>query len=155
MLGGLKLNKVLWVADLWSYVATGTPITGEHYVKQQFGPVPASMPNVLESLQTEGKLIVRRTEAHGNPKTDYIALSRPENLSELFTADEISLVDEAIDFVVAHTAHEISDRSHDIIWQLAEIGEEIPYEAMLASRLDGVTQDDVNWAREAHEAACK
>ena len=28
------------------------------------------------------------------------------------------------------------------------IGEEIPYEAMLASRLDGVTKQDVRWATE-------
>lgn len=157
MLGSIKLNKVLWVSDLWAYVATGTPITGERYIKQQFGPVAGSIVGVLDELQAEKKLVVRRTHAHGNPKVDYIALSRPdsETLSELFTADEISLVEEAIDFVVGQTALEISDRSRDVIWELAEIGEEIPYEAWLASRLDAVTKDDVKWAREAHEAACK
>lgn len=154
MLGSIKLNKVLWVADLWAYVGTGTPITGERYVKQQFGPVALTMPAILEELQAENKLVVRRTEAHGNPKVDYIALTRPENISEQFTADEIRLVEEAIGFVVGHTAVEISDRSHDVIWELAEIGEEIPYHAMLAYRLDGVTKEDVKWAREAHEAAC-
>lgn len=154
MLGSIKLNKVLWVSDLWAYVDTGTPITGEHYVKQQFGPVAQSMPGILDELQVEKKLVVRRTKAHGNPKVDYIALQRPSNISDMFTADEISLVDEAIQFVCRrHTAMQISDRSHDVIWELAEIGEEIPYQAMLASRLDGVTKDDVAWARAAHDAA--
>jgi hypothetical protein len=154
LLGSIKLNKVLWVSDLWAYVGSGTPITGEHYVKQQFGPVAPSMPGILQELQAEGKLVVRRTEAHGTNKVDYIALNRPTNISEVFTADEISLVDEAIRFVCEeHTAMEISDRSHDVIWELAEIGEEIPYSAMLASRLDGVTKEDVAWARQAHDAA--
>ena len=154
MLGSIKLNKVLWVSDLWAYVSWGTPITGEHYVKQQFGPVARSMVGILDELQAEGKLVVRRTEAYGNPKVDYIALKRPENISKLFSAEEISLVDKAIDFVCRHTAMDISDKSHDVIWELAEIGDEIPYEAMLASRLDGVTKDDVKWARGCHDAAC-
>ena len=153
MLGSIKLNKVLWVSDLWAFVGKGEPITGEHYIKQQFGPVVGSMVGVLKELQSEQKIVVRETEAYGNPKVDYIALSQPTNISAEFTADEISLVDEAIGFVCRHTALDISDKSHDIIWELAEIGEQIPYEAMLASRLDAVTKDDVRWAEGARERA--
>lgn len=152
-LGAIKLNKVLWVADLNQYAATGTPLTGEVYVKQQMGPVAGSLVGILSELQSEKKLVVRRRLAYGNPKVDYIALSEPENLSATFTADEISVVHRAMEFVCAQTAHEISERTHDIIWQLAEIGEEIPYEAMYASRLDGVTKDDVKWAKGAHARA--
>lgn len=154
-LGSIKLNKVLWVSDLSAYVTTGKPITGEHYIKQQFGPVAASMVGILNELQAEKKIVVRDTEAFGNPKVDYIALSRPENISRLFTADEISLVEQAIEYVCEqHTAMSISNASHDVIWELAEIGEEIPYEAMFAWRLDAVTKDDVKWARDAHNR-CK
>ena len=152
MLGSIKLNKVLWVSDLLAYVGQGTPITGERYVKQQFGPVAHSMPRILEELQSEKKIVVRNTEAHGYSKVDYIALQDPSNISELFTADEISVVDDAIEFVCGHTAMGISDKTHDVIWELAEIGEEIPYEAMWASRLDAVTKDDVKWARASSEA---
>lgn len=153
MLGSIKLNKVLWLADLMAYVRTGTPITGERYVKQQFGPVVMSMPAILEELQAEKKIVIRQREMFGNPKADYFALNDPDQISKLFTADEISLVEQAIEFVcVQHTA--IGEMSHDVIWELAEIGEEIPYEAMLATRLDGVTKEDVKWAREAHDAAC-
>ena len=151
ILGSIKLNKVLWVSDLWAYVGMGQPITGEHYVKQQFGPV-ASTVGILQELQQENKIVVRRKIAHGNKKVDYIALKEPEGISDLFTADEISLVDEATQFVcLRHTAMDISDKTHDIIWELAEIGEEIPYEAMWASRLDLITKEDVKWALLASE----
>ena len=150
MLGSIKLNKVLWISDLEAYVKCGKPITGEHYVKQQFGPV-ASIVGILQELQTEQKIVVRQRQVFSGRKTDYIALADPE-IAE-FTADEISLVDTAIEFVcLEHTAMGISDKTHDLIWELAEIGEEIPYEAMWASRLDGVTKDDVKWAREVSAA---
>jgi hypothetical protein len=147
MLGSIKLNKVLWVSDLWAYLRWGTPITGEHYIKQQFGPV-ASTVGILRELESEGKMVVRKMFSGDHKRTDYISLQDPEQVSELFTAEEISLVDTAIDFVCGQSAKSISDQTHDIIWELAEIGEEIPYEAMLASRLDGVTKQDVRWATE-------
>ena len=99
-------------------------------------------------------MFVRQREAFGHTKMDYIALVGPENISEMFTAEEISLIDEAVDFVcLQHTAMGISDKTHDVIWQLAEIGEEIPYEAMWASSLDEVTADDVEWAKAVSRAA--
>jgi hypothetical protein len=153
ILGSIKLNKVLWLADLWTYVKSGQAITGEHYIKQQFGPV-ASTVGVVQELQAEGKIVVRRREVFGHEKTDYIALQEPENVSRQFTADEISVVDEAIRFVcLEHTAMGISDETHDVIWELAEIGEEIPYEAVWASRLGAVTKDDVRWAKSISDAA--
>lgn len=150
MLGSIKLNKVLWVSDLWAYVKWGQPITGEYYVKQQFGPV-ASTVGILRELQAEQKIVVRERQVFSGMKTDYIALADPE--IDNFSADEISLVERAIEFVcLQHTAMGISDKTHDLIWELAEIGEQIPYEAMWASRLDGVTKDDVKWAREVSAA---
>lgn len=144
VLGSIKLNKVLWVSDLWSYVGTGQPITGEHYMKRQFGPVAASMKGILDELKAEDRIAIRQVPGGG--KVDYFALTTPD--LGPFTAEEISLVDEAIDFVcLEHTAEEISERTHDDIWKLAEIGEEIPLHAMLASELGEVTPEDVAWAK--------
>lgn len=151
MLGSIKLNKVLWVSDLWAYAKWGEPITGEHYIKQQFGPI-ASIVGILNELENEKKIVTRQRETFGHMKTDYIGLKPLENISEVFNADQISLVDEAIDYVCGHTAKGISDKTHDAIWELAEIGEEIPYQAMWASRLDGVTKEDVKWAQAVSEA---
>jgi len=145
-LGAIKLNKVLWVSDVRAFVEWGAPITRERYVKRQLGPVPWSILGILSELQTEGAIVVRHTEAYGNPKTDFIAMSRPDLSS--FTPDEISLIDDAINYVChRHTAMGISNKTHDAIWKLAELGEEIPYEAMLASSLGEVTPEDIEWAK--------
>ncbi len=152
VLGAIKLNKVLWVSDLRAYVRSGTPLTGERYVKRQYGPVSHSIVGIVDELENEGKIVVRRRQVYGYEKVDYIALEEPDISG--FTSAEISLVDEAIDFVChKHTARQISEKSHDVIWHLAELGEEIPYHSMLASVLDEVTPEDVQWAREAVEVS--
>lgn len=146
VLGAIKLNKVLWVSDLNMYLITGKSITGEHYVKRQFGPVSASVVGIVGELEATDDLVVRRGDVFGHGKVDYIALTKPDISS--FTADEISLIDSAIQYVChENTATEISEKTHDVIWQLAELGEEIPYYAMFASNLGEVTPADLEWAR--------
>jgi hypothetical protein len=150
VLGSIKLNKVLWVTDLSSYVGTGKAITGENYVKRQYGPVSPSVPLLVGELEAAKALVSRRrfapVQGQMVDKVDYIALTEPDIAG--FTAEEISLVDSAIDFVCyQHTAMQISDATHDVIWELAELGEVIPYAAMLASALGEVTAEDVTWAK--------
>lgn len=152
MLGATKLNKTLWVADLRHYVRTGTSITGERYIKRQYGPVPATILDVVNDLVAEGAIVTRESAYGAFPKRDYIALKEPD--ISMFSPQEISLVDQAIEFVCRrHTAAEISRKTHDVIWELAEIGEEIPYMAMWATSLGEVTPEDVEWARSLDVAA--
>ncbi|MCB9504840.1 MAG: SocA family protein [Gemmatimonadales bacterium] len=152
ILGATKLNKALWVSDLWWYVRTGAPITGETYVKRQYGPVPSSILTILGDLEREGAIVTRERRYDGFNKRDFIALTEPD--ISMFTPEEISVIDKAIDFVChRHTAKSISRRTHDDIWKIAEIGEEIPYHAMLASVLGEVMPEDVDWARRLEEVA--
>ena len=87
---------------------------GEHYIKQQFGPV-ASTVGLINELQAEEKIVVRERRDFGRNKADYIALAEPKNISELFTADEISLVDSAIEYVCMHTAMGAVRRNRPLI----------------------------------------
>ena len=50
VLGKVKLNKVLWRSDLNSYLLNGDPITGEQYVKHQFGPVSKHIDKAIEAV---------------------------------------------------------------------------------------------------------
>src|ERR1700733_4521543 len=45
--GAVKLNKLLYRSDFEAYRLLGRPITGETYIKQEFGPVAADLPIVL------------------------------------------------------------------------------------------------------------
>ena len=146
-LGGTKLNKVLWYADTLAYRTWRRPITGETYIKRQFGPVSRHILQLLKELEGEGRLILGKADYYGHPKHEFIPLVNPD--LSLFKGEEISLIDACIEFVCTkHTAASISQRTHDVIWELAEIGEEIPYYTVWASELGEVTPEDVAWARE-------
>lgn len=144
-LGAVKLNKVLWYSDLEAYVSTGTPITGDRYIKKPRGPVSSSLMPVVLELEKEKAVAIRQLDPDG--RVDYLALTKP-NVS-IFTAEEIRIVEDAIDVVCEnHTGHSISEKSHDVVWKLAELDEEIPYYAILAGRLHEIEADDIRWARE-------
>jgi len=146
ILGAVKLNKILWYADVINYVNTGKPITGETYIKRQFGPVPKHIRKVVEKLENRNDIVVREVEFHDYPKREFIAMTKPD--ISVFKPEEISTIDHAIDAVChRHTATSISMKSHDRIWELAEIGEEIPIHSVLASKLGEITEADMKWAR--------
>jgi hypothetical protein len=67
-------------------------------------------------------------------------------LGDSFTREEISIVDLVIGEVCnEHTAKSISKISHDAIWEMAEIGEDLPFYTVLAEQGE-ITEEDVAWA---------
>lgn len=149
-LGATKLNKVLWFSDAIAFVNHGKPITDSVYVKRQFGPVPKKILQTLSRLERGNKLAVRETEYFGKPKREFFA-KEPADIT-IFTAEEISLVDYVIDRICeGHTAASISDLTHDDVWELAEIGEEIPLYAVLAGRAGEVDEESIKWSKQEAE----
>lgn len=152
VLGATKLNKILWYSDIVAFMKNDKPITAETYVKQQFGPVPKHILGIIDDLEAERVIAVRDAEVFGYQKKEYVAL-KPADINQ-FTAEEISIVDWAIDTIChKHTAESISLASHDAIWEMAEIGEEIPLYAVWASELGEITPKDIDWAHKVLEKA--
>ncbi len=150
-LGATKLDKIMWFSDILAFLTIGDPITGETYVRKQFGPWATHFYQMIDELKAEDKLIVRDVNFYGRQKREYIPLVSA-NL-DLFTANEISIVDDvANDIALNFTAVGISDLSHDRIWEMANIGEEIPYEAIFAVRLGEIDEKDIQWAENILEA---
>lgn len=147
VLGATKLNKILWYSDIIAFAKTGVSITTETYVKQQHGPVPKHILQVIGELEADKAVAVREVAYYDYAKREYIALREPD--ISMFKPEEISIVDSVIDVVChKHTAASISTGSHDAIWKLAEIGEEIPLYTVFASELGEITEADVKWAKE-------
>ena len=142
-LGAVRLNKALWFTDLISYQESGAPVTDEKYVKRKMGPVPATILRTLQELQQEGKIMVRGRTAYYDPYK-YISLEEPD--VSFLSDDDRRLAKVAISFVCGHTAHEISDFTHDGVWDAAREGEEIPLFATLASGRGCITDEVKAWA---------
>jgi hypothetical protein len=146
-LGSIKLNKVLWYSDSINYLIAGKSITGETYIKRQFGPVPPSASAAIGQLVHEGKIARGKVNHFGFMKREYISVTQADK--NAFTAAEISLIDAAFEHVcINHTAMSISDETHDVIWKIARMGEPIPYYTAFAAATGEVDESDMQWAKE-------
>jgi hypothetical protein len=145
-LGSTKLNKILWYSDIEAYKFLEKPITGEIYKKQGLGPVPHHILGILDELQIEGKIVVNDVKFHGYDKKEFISLDDPD--ISCFAKKELKIIDDNIcDICTNHTAKSISNKSHDRVYELAQQGEEIPYEATLAAKIGRVKSADIEWAK--------
>ena len=124
--GVTRLNKVLFWADFEHFRRTGQAITGGTYIKLDHGPVLERVDDILDGLRARGELRLEQVESDPSMLKRPVAL-RPANL-ELFTPEELRLVDEIIDANRGTTATDVSDLSHQFVgWQVAQLGEAIPY----------------------------
>ena len=148
-LGAIKLNKILWYADTFAYRLHGKTISGETaYIKRQYGPVPKNILKALKHLQSTGALVVeeKQSPSFGGPRREYRTLTGAD--ISCFSAKERKIVQDVADIICKEfTATSISDLSHDIIWEAANLGDEIPINAVLASEFDPVTNADIKWAK--------
>lgn len=145
-LGRIKLNKVPWYADTISFLMTGQSITGERYIKRQFGPVPAKFQPAIQKLETDGKIVQGKATVFNLTRHEFTSL-KPAEVG-MFSAEEIGIINAAFEHVcLNHTAKSVSEETHDDIWHLAEIGEEIPLNTAFAAQLAEVNETDIKWAR--------
>jgi hypothetical protein len=127
--GMTKLNKILFYADFESFARTGKSITGEPYIKQQFGPVPIRLKKLIKDMEDSEQLCLVARSYFGSPQQRPVA--RIEADLSGFTAQEIALVDQVIRRLWDSTGTEVSDLSHEFVgWRAASKGEEIPYETV-------------------------
>lgn len=126
--GATKLNKYLYFADFSAVRRLGRPITGAEYQRLRFGPAPRRLPPVRQRLvRTSDARLEERVDALGYVHHELIPLREPR--TDLFTAEELRLVDEIIETLRKRSATEVSELSHrEAGWQLVDEGDTIPYE---------------------------
>ena len=125
-LGAVKLHKVLYYLDMVMYAHQREVVTGATYRKRPNGPMADQLLFTLRDMTQAGDLKVENVNYHGFWKKEYQALvPEPEGI---LNSEELSMLDDAIDFVCRkNTAKSISDYSHALPWEMADMGGEIPY----------------------------
>lgn len=128
--GATKLYKVLWFSDARQFVLTKKPITGATYIREKYGPVPKHAMAIRAQLEKEGAIKVAK-----EGKLIRIVALKPPDVS-MFTEAELATVNYWIEHIDKdHTAQSISEESHDYAWDIAAMGEELPFYAILANRI--------------------
>ena len=145
--GPTKLDELLFFIDLEAFKTHGTSITGQEYVKQQHGLVPKGISSAMEALQTsKPPSLSMRKGLNGLHREKRPIALRGADLNSL-TAREISLVDQVLEYYRPMTARQCSDLARAMLgWQLAEMGETIPFGAHLLSDRE-LRPNEVDYAR--------
>lgn len=144
-LGAVKLNKIIWLADVLMYLDTGNSITGAEYEKQKNGPVPRGGIVLRTHLEQDRKIAARTFRVGPYEQHSFVAIEPPD--MSMFSPREIELVDSLIvDVCNNHSAASISEESHEAIWEAAAMGETIPLQAYLASFSVEPTDTTLAWA---------
>lgn len=149
--GLTKLNKLLFFCDFLAFRAWGRSITGAMYQKRQFGPAPLALLRLLERMIDADACREVPRVLFGRDQRVIQAIEQPDLTA--FTDDELALIDDVLAELRHSSGAEVSDLSHEFIgWQLAEYGEEIPYETVFVEPPRPLTPEEEHACRQAAAA---
>lgn len=140
-LGAVKLNKILYYSDMISFAETGESITAATYVKRQRGPVPKEVVTAIDNLVADGRLETRNISVFDLVRRNFESQGHTD--TDVFKSEEIERLNSTIRFVCDYSAQEISDLSHTIVWESADIGEVLPYETFFVSYTGEIDDTDL------------
>lgn len=134
--GRTKLNKVLFFSDFLAYQESGASITGAEYQKLEHGPAPRQMLPILRELLESGDAseVPRRVGTYSQRRL--VAMRQPR--LDLFSGQEIAVVDDVVDLLSGKGAVDVSELSHQMSlgWQVVDLNDTIPYGTVFWSRPD-------------------
>jgi transcriptional regulator with XRE-family HTH domain len=125
--GETVLYKLLYFSDFNYYELYEAHLTGAHYRKLPYGPVPQKLDFIISAMIENNQIQRVKTEYHGYPQTRYLPLEKAD-LTDLL-ASEKEVIDRVIEQMSDWSAAAVSTYSHkDIPWMASKDGEDIDYE---------------------------
>jgi hypothetical protein len=144
--GATKLNKLLFFCDFLAYRTLGRSISGEAYMRLDYGPAPRRLLAVRRELLQFGDCTVER-RGRGRRQQERLVAQRDPNLAA-FSREEIALIEQVLAELGHTNASEVSELSHRFIgWQAVGLQEEIPYETVFVGAPEPPTEEDAAYAR--------
>lgn len=141
MFGRTKLNKVLFYSDFTAYRSLGRSITGAAYQHLPQGPCPQQ---ILPALRALGPAIDEVEEPTMSGVRRRPVARRAPNL-DLFTPQEVAIVDQVLDELAPFSGMQASEISHKTMaWRLTGDRQQIPYGTAIFSQ-DFPTEEDIEW----------
>ena len=138
--GAIKLNKLLFFADLDAHRRLGRSVTGTVYQRLGEGPAPRRMKPVLDAMVSNDDLARRTDEYFGYPQHKFFATREPD--LSAFSGDEIAIVGRVVDQYWEYNATQISHESHKYQgYKLVGDGEDVPLGPGLLGDRDLTEQD--------------
>lgn len=138
-----KVFKILYFADQKHLVRYGRPITGDIYIKMDYGPVPSYLKDIADGNEKKGLIKIEGKF--------YLSSSYPYSEDE-FSESELECLTEAIDENINISFGDLTEKSHDKAWQNAT--RHIDYMSMAMAVTDDVNILKYIKANQLNEKIC-
>ena len=124
-LGHVKLNRILWYADLEYYRWHGISITGlRQYSRTSQGPMSRDISRAVRWLAREGK-VIEPTVSADSVRREMVSMASPD--VSFFTDEQIAILGRATKVIAPLTASQIwKMNSDDRLLQQVKNGETMP-----------------------------
>ena|SRR3989338_198353 len=110
-MGKVKLMKLLYFLDFDFFEKYGKSITGDEYLRFEYGPVPRMGKSIIDKMQgKEIKISKHRIKEGLNDQERIEALQEPD--INVFTSEEVLMLEDVASKWEHHTGSEIKNASH-------------------------------------------
>ncbi|OFO52345.1 hypothetical protein HMPREF3027_06735 [Porphyromonas sp. HMSC077F02] len=123
----IHLFKIIYFADRKHYATYGRRIVKDTFCAMQNGPVPSNLYNAVKIArgkeELSGKLMSLKTISDAivisDPSADYVISAKELADREELSLSDIKMLDESINENIRLTFDEVSEKSHDKAWNVA------------------------------------
>jgi hypothetical protein len=131
-LGKTVLYKLCYFSDFDFYELNERSITGMDYYKLPRGPAPSDFDATMKKLEKHGLAKEEKVDRDDGSYPRYVYhLLKDADPADVFSQEEIDMMDWVFDRYGKMTASALSDLSHqDVPWMITDDKEVIPYEAV-------------------------
>jgi hypothetical protein len=130
--GKTKLAKLLFYSDFLAFAELGKSITGATYAKFPRGPFPRALGSELKTIEDSGDGRIVSSTHFGLYQERLVSLHDVD--VSMFSAPEISIVEQVLEALRPYNASDVSRLSHlEPAWQLVPEWDDIPYELVFVA----------------------
>ena len=128
-----KIAKVFYFADRKHLDCYGRFIAGDTYIAMRYGPVPSGVFDLLKQARGDDQSFCRSEHArnlifvHGRYN---ISVARDADL-DYFSDSDIECLDASIQENNPLSFQELTDKSHDAVYNTADLDDSIPLESFI------------------------
>lgn len=140
-LGSVKLNKILWFADVKMVELGKEQITGDTYIRKDYGPVSKHLNYILRTLASERSIKIERE----NPDSMWLYTPLKDADINAIKEDEKSIIDKYIEDFRCMVPSDISNMTHTPYWQNLNNNDKMFVEIAAIERMKNNNIDNINW----------
>ena len=134
-----KLFKVLYFADQKHMAQYGRPISGDHYVAMNYGPVPSNTYDILKSVRGDSYLIDGGQFADFFNVSKYLVDPKKAPDMDFLSESEIECLDLALQENKCLSFLDLTNKSHDPAYMKAAKDDKISFREM--AKAAGASQE--------------